>query len=139
MTAQSSTANPRNATFGSRNETVSCAAVVKSDPVRRVRALSLIFATTVAMTGCMHPLHSRFPVMQPGHPLSERQAYQDQDPFPDPDIGPETSARPREFSRPRTESRRAAEQRIFHGLQSGPENVPPGYPRGGLRRPDAAY
>ena len=92
-----------------------------------------------AFSGCINPMYARLPVFWAGHPQSERQAFQDQDPFPDPDIGPNMFARPRAFARPRTESRRAAEQRIFHGLPSGPEAAPPGYPRGGMGRPNAAW
>lgn len=106
--------------------------------IGRLSALSL-FCVTTFVSGCIHPMYSRLPVFWTGHPQSEGRAYQDQDPFPDPDIGPDMLSRPRSFSRPRTESRRAAEQRIFHGLSSGPEATPPGYPRGGMGRPNAAY
>lgn len=71
-------------------------------------------------------------------PRSEAIAFEQQDPFPNPDIAPSTGVRPLGFDRPRTQPRKAAEQRIFHGIQSGPEYAPPGEPQGGLRRPQAA-
>lgn len=104
------------------------------------RDLSVRVAAVVGVTffaGCFSPNHARLPMMQPAHPQSEAQAFQQQDPFPDPDIGPDIMSRPPDYIRPRTESRRAAEQRLFQGTPSGPEFSPPGYPRGGLNRPNA--
>ncbi len=96
-------------------------------------------ASLMLFAGCISPMHTRLPVPWASHPQLESRAFQEQDPFPDPDIGPDMSARPREYSRPRTESRRAAELRLLRGIQSGPEHVRPGDPRGGLHRPNAAY
>lgn len=104
------------------------------------RDISLRLAAVLGATifaGCFSPNHARLPIMQPAHPQSEAQAFQQQDPFPDPDIGPDIMSRPLDYIRPRTESRRAAEQRLFQGTPSGPEYSPPGYPRGGLNRPNA--
>lgn len=72
-------------------------------------------------------------------PQAENTAYQRQDPFPDPQIGPSTESTPRGYDRPRSEARQAAEQRLLQGLPVGPEMVPPGPPRSGLRRPAAVY
>lgn len=83
--------------------------------------------------------NTRFPVAWVGHPQSERQAFQQQDPFPDPDLGPDIGGRPPDFVRPRAAPRKAAEQRLLQGIPSGPEAIPPGYPQGGLNRPNAAY
>jgi hypothetical protein len=96
-----------------------------------------VAAYAVGAAGCFSPNHARFPIAQPSHPQSEAQAFQLQDPFPDPDIGPDIMSRPPDYLRPRTESRKAAEQRLFQGTPSGPEYMPPGYPRGGLSRPGA--
>ncbi len=93
----------------------------------------------VLMSGCISPMHTRFPMAWTGHPRSESLAYQQQDPFLDPDIGPADSTRPRDYARPRTEARQAAEQRLFNGLSTQPESMAPSYPQGGLRRPAAVY
>ncbi|MEQ9408630.1 MAG: hypothetical protein RIK87_12920 [Fuerstiella sp.] len=109
---------------------------------RRVPCGPLLVTPVLLLTltaGCISPLHTRMPVLWASHPQSERQAFQQQDPFPDPDLGPDMQSRPREYSRPRTAPRRAAEQRLLQGIPSGPEYAPPGDPRGGLRRPAAAY
>lgn len=94
---------------------------------------------TLLTSGCISPRFTRFPTTWVNHPTAEARAYQQQDPFPDPDIGPEVQARPPGFYRPRTESRKAAEHRLLFGAPNSPENVPRGYPRGGLTRPAAVY
>lgn len=80
-------------------------------------------------------MHTRLPMLSAAYPQSESLAFQQQDPFSDPDIGPDTGFRPPGFDRPRTAARRAAEQRVLQGLSASPEDIPPGYPRGGLSSP----
>ncbi|MCR9198336.1 MAG: hypothetical protein NXI04_06820 [Planctomycetaceae bacterium] len=92
-----------------------------------------------SLSGCVNPMFTRLPSYWTYHPTSEARAYEQQDPFPDPDIGPEVSSRPRGYDRPRTAPRKAAEQRLLYGTPYSPENIPPGYPQGGLQRPAAVY
>lgn len=89
------------------------------------------------LSGCLNPNFVSLPRCTPSFPQADNMSYQRQDPFPDPDIGPTTDSSPQEYDRPRTIPRRAAEQRVLQGLPVGPESVPPGTPRGGLRRPQA--
>jgi len=91
-----------------------------------------------AAAGCITLANTRFPTFWRAHPLSERQAWQRNDPLPDPNIGPAMEARPREFQIPRTLERRAAEQRIFRGLPVAPERIPPRMSQGN-RYPAAVH
>ena len=93
----------------------------------------------VGIIGCMNPEFVRFPNWNTSFPAAENAAYSRQDPFPDPDIGPSTDSTPRGYERPRSQARRAAEQRLFQGVPVGPENVPPGAPRGGSTSGRAVY
>ena len=107
--------------------------------LKRVRMHFAIAAIAFATSGCINPMLTRLPTWWVNHPTAESRAYQQQDPFPDPDIGPDVLSRPRGYERPRTESRKAAELRLLYGSPNTPENVPGGYPRGGLKRPAAVY
>lgn len=110
-----------------------------NQPAPAKRGNSVLVALLLCgAAGCMNPWNTRLPIAQPANPRSEAVSFQQQDPFPDPDIAPSMGTRPLGYDRPRTQPRQAAEQRIFHGLQSGPEYSPGGEPRGGLRRPQAA-
>jgi len=111
------------------------ASAASAPTCRRIIFLMLCFG----LSGCVNPMFTRLPSYWTYHPTSEARAYEQQDPFPDPDIGPEVSSRPRGFDRPRTAPRKAAEQRLLYGTPYAPENIPPGYPQGGLQRPAAVY
>lgn len=96
---------------------------------------SVSAAWLLSLCGCFSPMHTRLPTFYNGYPQSEGMAFQQQDPFPDPSIGPDVQSRPLGFVAPRTPERQAAEQRMFQGLPSVPERIPPGFPRGGLSAP----
>ena len=89
--------------------------------------IAAVLFVTASNSGCLDPRFTRLPTVFPSHPVVANRDIQQTDPFPDPDLGPKTFARPRSFSRPRTEPRRAAEQRMLHGLQVGPEYTAPYY------------
>lgn len=105
--------------------------------LRSWTAALIAVAMSFALSGCTTPQFSRLPVAYPSHPQSEKRAFAIQDPLPVPDLGPELGLRPRDYDRPRNPARRAAELRLLHGIQSGPEGIRPGVPRGGLYRREA--
>jgi len=98
---------------------------------------ALMLISCLIPVGCTTPQFSRLPVAYPSHPMAEKRAFGIQDPLPVPDLGPELGLRPRDYDRPRNAARRAAELRLLHGMQSGPEGIRPGVPRGGLYRREA--
>lgn len=102
--------------------------------LRSLTAALIAVAMLLALSGCTTPQFFRLPVAHPSHPLSEKRAFAIQDPLPVPDLGPELGLRPRDYDRPRNPARRAAELRLLQGIQSGPEGIRPGIPRGGLYR-----
>lgn len=107
------------------------------------KSVLIYFAAAVMVSllnvGCLNPRFTRLPTFEPSHPMAENRAIQRTDPFPDPDLGPETFTRPRGYTRPRTEPRRAAEQRMLHGLQVGPESSAPAFTPGASKYSNSVH